>query len=99
MKPLHASTEQLRGFWRHELTPDELVTIGDHLAACSECRELAADLASNRGMERHVMEALAGQDHLSFEELEKLAANAEMPEHVLGCAVCAAELNDLRKFL
>src|SRR3954471_12000095 len=94
MEPLHASAEQLRAFLKHESSPEELIAIGDHLADCAECRSLA----TAPGMGGQLEQALAGQDHLTYEELEELASGAAIPEHIQHCALCASELDDLRKF-
>jgi len=95
----HLSEEQFANYHGRKLAPADLLAIGDHIAECEECR--------NRLYER---ERAAGQlrewktdfsRHLEYAEVVSLVEGTGSPEsqqHVHECALCRAEVEDLRRF-
>ena len=93
----HTLTQYLRGL----LGPDEFLNVDDHLAECAECRDALAPPFSR--VATTLREGLAGE-HLPYEQMERYvdgtlgAEDAVLAEaHMDTCAMCAEELDDLRR--
>jgi hypothetical protein len=90
----HLTPESIRDYRDRRLRDEALLSVAGHLATCAECREKTATAEENL----RLAEALGG-GHLRYEDLEaQVKGSTEGAEHVRSCAVCAAELADLRKF-
>lgn len=98
----HISRE-LASAWRvKHLDPGSIRAVGDHLAACEECRALVSSPDAAAGLAA----SLTGVgEHLGFAELESLVSGELADddavlflEHLAHCDVCAEELAELRQF-
>ena len=103
----HLSAKQVEDYQQRQLPPEDLLAADDHLAECSECRNVVrspmntaavtvyADLASETSV----------AEHPSFEQkaayVEGLLtgdARRMIEDHLASCAQCAPQVADLRTF-
>lgn len=92
--PEHISESQLAAYRERALSPDDLVLVADHLAACGACRDKLAGLPQ----EQRLLAAFH-PNHLNYEALEALVQGGSAGlEHVADCEMCAGELRDLQVF-
>ena len=103
----HLSVKQVEDYQQRQLPPEDLLAADDHLAECSECRNVVrspmntaavtvyADLASE----------ISVAEHPSFEQkaayVEGLLtgdARRMIEDHLASCAQCAPQVADLRTF-
>lgn len=107
----HLSMDQVRAYVRGALHPSTLVATDDHLETCASCRAaLARESDASFGAEAFgralaTPEARVETPHLGFEHLRGAlegtlgAVDMEWVEaHLLLCAMCADELQDLSRF-
>lgn len=107
----HLSIDQVRAYVRGALHPSTLVATDDHLETCASCRAaLARESDASFGAEAFgralaAPEARVETPHLAFEHLRGAlegtlgAVDLEWVEaHLLLCAMCADELQDLSRF-
>lgn len=107
----HLSIDQVRAYVRGALHPSTLVATDDHLETCASCRAaLARESDASFGAEAFgralaTPEARVETPHLAFEHLRGAlegtlgAVDLEWVEaHLLLCAMCADELQDLSRF-
>jgi len=91
----HLTAVLIRDYRTRALSPETLLAVTAHLAACPECR---AKVAPETEVDR-LAEALGG-GHLTYEQLENLASGGSQGvEHARTCAICAAEVADLKAFI
>lgn len=94
----HPDAETRTRYLRGLLPPQEFLEIDDHLAACAACRAEMAPPLSRVANSMH--EGIVGQ-HLQYEQLEAVIDGAGPGEgvdaHLRKCAMCAKELDDLRR--
>ncbi len=102
----HLSDGTLRDFMAHRLPDGGVSAVDDHLSECGECRARAARLgeAASRLLELRT-DLLAPEAHLSDDEIQRYAGAALPPSeraalegHLVECAVCAGEVDDLKKW-
>ena len=105
----HLTEQQIESFRRRKLSPEGLRTAHQHLAACEMCRTrlgASGQVALAFGaFKRELQQADAEDDHLLYQQLsgyvddELHEIDREIVEsHLEACAVCAAEVHDLRDF-
>ena len=106
---VHLTLEQCERFTQFALTPEELLDADEHLASCAQCRD---QIASRLPVTAQIAELQAGLDaaaqapgHLSFELVSRYLDNRlgnvdqeAVGSHLALCAMCVAELDDLRTF-
>ncbi|HYM00899.1 MAG TPA: hypothetical protein VEZ90_18220 [Blastocatellia bacterium] len=105
----HISNERIDGYQQGRLGPDELLSVGEHLAECAACRELMVDAGHLQEAVSAVareLEAATGEHpaHLSPEQIaayvdDRLddAALKEADTHLEVCSGCYVELMELRR--
>ena len=96
-------TQELAIAWQEKtLKPESVAAIASHLSRCERCRALVSPpLAPSR-----LASSFVGKgEHLDYENLEALVKGktsdddwAIYQRHLSLCAVCSAELADLREF-
>jgi len=98
----HPDPQTLEAFREHRLAGTEVLSIAAHVGRCAACAT-----ATDRDGEAVLLALVSrgGEDHLSDDDLDLLAgARAGDPsyrqlwEHAAACAMCGAELEDLRRF-
>lgn len=107
----HLSIDQVRAYVRGALHPSTLVATDDHLESCASCRAaLARESDASFGAEAFgralaAPEARVETPHLAFEHLRGALEGTLGPvdlewveAHLLLCAMCADELQDLSRF-
>ncbi|MEP6635075.1 MAG: hypothetical protein ABJB97_00015 [Acidobacteriota bacterium] len=106
----HLSTQIIERYNQRRLSPEELLAADDHLAACVECRRLASEFVAGGKAFASLRDDLywvarQESDHLSDEQLTAFvddgmqAVDREIVEsHLEICAMCEAEVKDLRAF-
>jgi hypothetical protein len=107
----HLSMDQVRAYVRGALHPSTLVATDDHLETCASCRAaLARESDASFGAEAFgralaAPEARVETPHLAFEHLRGALEGTLGPvdtewaeAHLLLCAMCADELQDLSRF-
>jgi hypothetical protein len=107
----HLSLDQVRAYVRGALHPSTLVATDDHLESCASCRAaLARESDASFGAEAFgralaAPEARVESPHLAFEHLRGALEGTLGPvdlewaeAHLLLCAMCADELQDLSRF-
>jgi len=103
----HLTAESLRRFESQELEPGELIVVLRHIAMCAECAgRTPADAEDDRAALRQMVAAPADAAHLDTEgQLMPYVdgtldpADRDVVEsHLEDCAVCRAEVADLRAF-
>ncbi len=101
----HPEMSSIEAYSQRRLSGAEMLTLGDHIAACEGCRERLKSLTL-RGTATDVMPAFLGEDatlHLSQEEMVAAAGkleglDADARTHLSGCALCQEELAAVRQF-
>jgi hypothetical protein len=102
----HLTDATLRDFIAHRLPEDGLSAVDDHLSECGECLARAAMLgeAASRLFELRT-DLLAPEAHLSDDEIQQFVGGtlpqskrAELDGHLVECAVCAGEVDDLKRW-
>lgn len=106
----HISSQQLERYRSRVMPPAELLSVGDHLAACEACRARLADTERLRQavvslQNDFAAEPAAEPDHLPYEQMAAYVDNRldeldrEIVEsHIDLCRHCAAEVMELRGF-
>ena len=105
----HLTRDQRERYSSLAMTPDELLAAGEHLAACSQCRDLIAAsipvIEQIADVQADLTDAASAPSHLSFELmlrfLEDRLGSADreiVSSHLLICQACTAEMEDLRRF-
>lgn len=90
------------------MSPAELLSAGDHLAACVACRERVLEAGHLGGEARRLWADLQAEDdseHLSYEQLASYADGRldefdriVLDSHLRVCPACAEEAEDLLEF-
>ena len=107
----HLTLQEMEDFRQRKLEPEALLRVTEHLETCEECRlGVSGDDAKTR-LRWALGQGWTGTPpggshvtHLTYGDLEKLANGAPaddqatLDEHLAECAMCAAELRDLRAF-
>ena len=98
-KAAHLTDEQFARFQHRTLEPAELLDVDDHLTACAECRDrlfvISGAMAQLAGLRSELSE------HLDYDQIVAGAegtADAGVSGHLAECAMCLAEVEDLRQF-
>lgn len=87
----HPDSDTLLAFREHRLSGSEVAGVAVHLGRCSQCAKAEPAAAKAAFL------ALAEEEHLSDEELDALVDDPRIvSRHVAMCAMCRAELDDLR---
>lgn len=97
----HLTVETLQRFRARQLPPAEILELSRHLALCADCTALAASLVDARRTARGFADATLESGHPDLEtELTAFAeghGSESVAEHVAGCAICAEDVDDLRR--
>src|SRR5688500_13752523 len=95
----HPDSETLRAFREHRLSGPVVADVALHIGACTRCS------AAEPSAARNVLGALAPRDpeeHLSDDDLDAIVSGNPVDErvsrHLASCAMCRAEVEDLRSF-
>jgi hypothetical protein len=91
----HPDSDTLLAFRQHRLSGSAVATIAHHVRECARCAKVEATAG------RVVLDALvlrAADDHLSDEERDAVVEQRVMHPHLAVCAMCRAEVEDLRRF-
>lgn len=92
----HPDSETLRAFREHRLSGSVVAEVASHIGGCARCAKAEPAAA------RMAFDALVEDAHLSDEELDVLvdgrADDPRIARHVETCAMCRAEVEDLRSF-
>ena len=105
----HLSPAQIENYRRRNLTPNELLGVDDHLAACVECRQRIETALSYGAGEVALYSQLSVEagalSHLTFEQragyIDDLLTGDDrrmVKDHLDSCARCAMAADDLRAF-
>lgn len=105
----HLSPVQIENYRQRKLAPNELLSVGDHLAACAECRQRTETALSYGAGEVALYAQLSAEadalSHLNFEQsagyVDGLLTGDErwmVKDHLASCAQCAMAADDLRAF-
>jgi len=104
----HLSIHQIRRYYRQKMSPAELLSAGDHLAACVACRERVLEAGRLGDETRRLWADLQAEDeseHLSYEQLASYADGRldefdriVLDSHLRVCPACAEEAEDLLEF-
>jgi anti-sigma factor RsiW len=103
----HVSDQQINKYVSHELTPDQLLSVDDHLAACDACMKRVAMITDQKTAVDSLRESLLAEPvviHLTYEQIagfvdDKLdEVDREIVElHHLACDRCRSEIDELRQ--
>src|SRR5437660_1066071 len=99
IKAAHLTDEQVAGFVLRSLDAAELVVVDRHLEVCGECRERLERQMSAPGLLQELRAQLS--EHLEYEQVAAASGGRKDPgvqEHLAECAMCRAEVEDLRSF-
>src|SRR5512141_3196236 len=99
---VHISNEDVAAFRGHELSPERLLTIDDHLINCPDCRVKVADMPAF-AQAVHELENSTGlslrRGHLTYNQLESYADKqlvgtelAAADAHLGACEDCMSEI-------
>jgi hypothetical protein len=98
----HPDRETLQAFREHRLSGPDVVSVALHVGRCSAC---AAPHAADGEAALLALVSRNREEHLSDVELDLLVdervddpAYRLLSRHAAGCAMCRAELEDLRRF-
>lgn len=90
------------------MSPAELLRLGDHLAACADCRARVMEAGQLGEEPRRLWADLQAEeetDHLTYEQLASYAGGrldefdrVVLNSHLDVCPACAEEADDLREF-
>ncbi len=103
----HISVQLIERYQRRALSPAELLDADDHLAACEICRQRLGDIPRERAAANSLRADLLATEitHLGYERLEAYVEGKLDPidreiadSHLMMCAQCDAEMNELRAF-
>lgn len=104
----HPTPQAMAAFRQGGLEPDELVTVGNHIAGCPECSAAAirgAQLEPGLQAWSRAVRSPLETAHLEEAEIRGLVEGTLEPEtrklaeaHLRGCAPCAEDVRDLRAF-
>jgi predicted anti-sigma-YlaC factor YlaD len=103
----HLSEQLIDGYRRRALPPMDLLEADDHLAECENCRRRLDKEPCAQEFTRSLRLELesTGPAHLAYERLEAYVDGALDPVdreivegHLMSCAGCSSELEDLRAF-
>src|SRR5262245_15496112 len=102
----HLTAQELRSYLEKDLSPSDLIRLGDHVAGCEECRQrLSTDQREPpaRQVGRALLGARPGVEHPDEDELGDHVDGALDPEraarlarHLDECAACAADVRELQ---
>ena len=101
----HPTDSELDTFVRRTATASALIQLDRHLAGCPPCRARLQQCAGLDSVFAHLRADLAATlppEHLSEEAIQTAAMGetpAEVAEHLRACALCGAEVDDLRRFI
>lgn len=104
--PVHLTQQQIEGFRRRTLSPDELITVAEHLGGCDSCRAALLPAAAQQSRVAAFGESfLSDAAHLEYEQISGLMDDKLTPQeraaalsHLAFCAACANEVKDLAAF-
>jgi len=88
----HPDSETLLAFREHRLSGVVVAEVALHIGGCARCAKAEPSAV------RRALAALVAEDHLTDEELDSLVENRVHHPHVEVCAMCRAEVEDLRRF-
>jgi len=97
--PAHITDEQIAHFRDRTLAPAELLELDEHVAGCAACRDRLATETNLAKDVRTLRADVAG--HLEYEAIvacSEGSGNAEQRQHLLDCAMCQGEVQDLSRF-
>ena len=104
----HLSIHQIRRYHKHRLSPAELLSAGDHLAVCVECRERVLEAGKFGDEAWRLWTDLQAEDRTDHVSYEQLASYADgrldefdriiVNDHLGVCPSCAEEAEDLLEF-
>jgi len=97
----HLTNDQVDAYWSRRLAPADLLSLDGHIGECQRCRETL--MAAAPPASWPTAEELAG--HLEYPRIEEYVkgtasaeARAGVEGHIAQCAICRAEVEDLRRF-
>ena len=98
-QPAHLTDSELAGYRERTLAAAELLRVDEHLTGCAECRDRIFEsgfaVAQARALRSELIE------HLDYDQIVASAEGTAEPgvkAHVAECALCRAEVDDLRVF-
>jgi hypothetical protein len=86
----HPDSDTLLAFREHRLSGSAVTDVALHLGGCAQCAKVESAAA------RTALVALVADGHLSDEELDAAVDEGAQHPHVTVCAMCRAEVEDLR---
>ncbi len=95
----HLTEQQFSGFQHRTLEPADLLAADRHLSVCAECRDRLARQTSALPEVSALRTQLS--DHLDYDQTVAAshgAAGTAIQQHLAECAMCRAEVEDLRQF-
>ena len=99
IKAEHLTDEQFARFRNRTLEPAELLDVDQHLAVCGVCSERLWREMAAPGQVSALRDLLS--EHLEYAQIVVSAegkADAAVEQHLAGCAMCRADVEDLRAF-
>src|SRR5438445_4142619 len=104
----HLSQSHIDRYRERQLSPTELLSVDDHIAACADCRgvlERAAAGSESAGPDVADRSRIPDIGHLTYDQfaayVDRTLAQEEretLDRHLSECRSCAAELEDLTGF-
>jgi hypothetical protein len=88
----HPDSDTLRAFREHRLSGPAVAEVARHIGGCSRCAK--AEPWANR----KALAALAIDEHLTDEEIDRLVEAGARHPHTEICPMCRGEVEDLRRF-
>src|ERR1044071_1571423 len=103
----HLSMEQLERFRKRMLSPQELLSVDEHISACEECRNKVSDddkiRASVKFWKADLEQASEEFDHPSYEVLKEYVEDRldEVDREIIDshldlCPLCRMEVEEMR---
>src|SRR6185436_9808314 len=98
----HPDRETLLAFREHRLSGPDVAAVALHLGGCEDC---AAPTATEGAATLTALVSRSREEHLTDDELDLLVdervddpAYRVLSRHAASCAMCRAEVEDLRQF-
>jgi hypothetical protein len=102
----HLTDGEIERFQRRQLPAEDLVSLGDHLASCGECRKRVAaraDAAASAALREAL--GIGTDDHIAESEIQAFVdgrldaeQRAGISAHLAECPACAEDVRDLSEF-
>jgi hypothetical protein len=98
----HLTIEQLQQFRTGQLASDELLSVSDHIAECPKCESLSSRqapmLSESASKLRNLLTAPPRPvTHLTYEQLERIAAGGRSSGEIVGPGQHLAECNECQQ--